>query len=98
MIESKLDRNGATPGAFATSPGVVAREMDGVAVLIHLASNRIFELNGPGARIWALVGEGCTRDQIVSRLGAEFRDSQDLDSAVDDLLAALTREGLIRAC
>jgi hypothetical protein len=77
------------------SPGVVARDMGSAAVLIHLESNRIFELNSTGARVWALIGEGLGRDAIVAQLGREFSGVEELPETVDDLLEQLRREGLI---
>jgi hypothetical protein len=77
------------------APGVIARDMGSAAVLIHLESNRIFELNTTGARIWSLVEQSLTRDEIVSRLKTEYADATDLEETVDALLADLRREGLI---
>jgi hypothetical protein len=69
--------------------------MGSAAVLIHLESNRIFELNSTGARVWALIGEGLGRDAIVAQLGREFSGVEELPETVDDLLEQLRREGLI---
>jgi hypothetical protein len=76
--------------------GVVAREMNGSAVLVHLDTNRIYELNETGARIWALLSEGLGRSELCARLSAEFGVSgPSTEREVDELLAELTREGLI---
>lgn len=77
------------------APGVIARDMGGAAVLIHLDTNRIFELNTTGARVWALIQEGRTRDQIVTTLRTEFAAGAEVESTVDDLLDHLGREKLI---
>jgi len=80
------------------SQGVVAREMGSAAVVIHLESNRIFELNATGARIWSMLEQGLDRDGICVRLREEFdTPGDDLEQTVDDLLADLLREGLIGA-
>jgi hypothetical protein len=80
------------------SPGVVARDMGGSAVLVHLESNRIFELNATGARVWSLLEQGVHRDEILARLQQEFQvSSDDVAATVDDLLASLEREHLIVA-
>ena len=47
------------------SPGVVARDMGGSAVLVHLESNRIFELNATGARVWSLFNKACTETRFA---------------------------------
>ena len=79
------------------SEGVVARAMGSAAVVIHLESNRIFELNATGARIWSMLEQGLDRDAICGRLRDEFdAPDNDVERTVDDLLAELLREGLIR--
>lgn len=76
--------------------GVVAREMNGSAVLVHLETNRIYELNATGARIWSMLEEGLNCAAISGRLEDEFSvSSTEATQAVDDLVAELTREGLI---
>jgi hypothetical protein len=70
--------------------------MGAAAVLIHLESNRIFELNATGARIWSMLEQGLDRDDICNRLHEEFEaPHDDLEQTVDDLLVTLSREGLV---
>ena len=79
-------------------PDVIARNMGTAAVLIHLESNRIFELNATGARIWALVEQGLDRDAICAQLEQEFEGpAADVQQSVDELISELAREGLICA-
>ena len=95
VIDESAARGRDTAGLLQPAPGVVSRQMGGAAVLIHLASNRIFELNATGARVWALVQQPLTRDALVAQLRTEFGDVADLDASLDDLLGELRREGLI---
>lgn len=77
-------------------PQVLARRMPGGTVLVHLESNRIFELNETGARVWELISEGLERDQVVQRLVQEFAvDATRASSELDALVADLEREGLL---
>lgn len=77
-------------------PHVLARRMPGGTVLVNLESNRIFELNETGARVWELMAAGLERDGIVERLVQEFAvDSVRASSEVDSLLAHLVGEGLL---
>lgn len=79
------------------STGVVARDMGSAAVLIHLETNRIFELNATGARVWAMIQQALNRDEIVAQLGREFTGATDIAETVDSLVAELARERLIDA-
>jgi hypothetical protein len=77
-------------------PGVVARDMNGSAVLVHLDTNRIYELNATGARIWSLLEQGLDRQSILSQLCEEFAvPAADIEQEVGELLAMLESEGLI---
>ena len=77
------------------APGVVSKPVGDAIVLVHVASNRIFELNESGARVWALVEGGASRDEICRRLRDEFGPDAKLDADVDELLATLASQGLI---
>jgi hypothetical protein len=75
---------------------VVARPIGEGAVLVHLGSSRIFELNETGARIWAMLEQGVDRAGICTRLQHEFgAGPEEVESAFDELLNDLTREGLV---
>jgi hypothetical protein len=70
--------------------------MNGSAVLVHLDTNRIYELNATGARIWSMIEQGFDRKRITSHLCEEFAGTTaDIEQEVQDLLAMLTSEGLI---
>jgi hypothetical protein len=74
---------------------VVARRVGQTAVLVHLGSNRIYELNDTGARIWELASEGATVEGLIDRLEREFDvDRGQLASEVAVIVNDLVREGL----
>ena len=78
--------------------GIIAKRLDEVAVLVDVSTNRIFELNHTGARVWELMGEGFDKQQIVHHLVHEFdADLPIVASEVDNLLEQLRMEGLL-AC
>jgi Coenzyme PQQ synthesis protein D (PqqD) len=97
MPDTPKVRTGEDGGSnLRPRPGVVAREMEGIAVLIHLETNRIYELNGSGARIWTLLEQGLGRNAICTRLRADFDAPEgEIEQTVDALLSDLTREGLV---
>jgi len=57
---------------WAPGPEVVTRRLGDRLVVVCLTSNRIFELNFTGARIWELVAEGRTQDEVIAVLVQEF--------------------------
>jgi Coenzyme PQQ synthesis protein D (PqqD) len=88
--------NPASGSTLRPRRGVVARDMNGSAVLVHLETNRIYELNATGARVWALLEQGLDRPAICLTIGSEFGvTGAEMEQAVDDLLTELAREGLI---
>jgi hypothetical protein len=75
---------------------VIARQMGDGAVLVHLATNTIFELNRTGARVWELLGQGVTSSGIAAALVEEFQVEIDRASReVDDLIERLIGAGLL---
>ncbi len=76
---------------------VVARRVDDATVLIHLQTNKIYELNSTGSRIWELVGEGRDAAAIRKQLVQEFEvDEAEVARAVEETLTRLMDEGLVR--
>ena len=75
---------------------VVSRQLDEQTVLVKMGTNRIFELNRTGARMWELLQEGATEPELVAQLGAEFDVSEgQLEGEVQSLVESLLEEGLI---
>jgi hypothetical protein len=73
----------------------VQRDGDG-AVLLHLRTNRYFELNATGLRVWELITAGSTTDEIAQALVREFAvEEPDAREAVDALIRDLADEDLV---
>lgn len=82
--------------ALKPAAQVLVRRMPGGAVLVHLPSNRIFELNETGTRVWELLSEGLDRQQVLRRLVREFDvDAGTAAGNLDAILEHLEREGLL---
>lgn len=78
-------------------PDVVARRLGDGAVLVHLQSNRIFELNDTGMRIWELVSDGLDEAAIARALTQEFEvEVDDAARSVRTFLEHFSAEGLLR--
>jgi hypothetical protein len=75
---------------------VVARKVGDATILVRLQTNRIYELNATGGRIWELLKENRSHSEIVETLVHEFDEEADvIGAAIDDLLGQLRTEGLI---
>ncbi len=75
---------------------VVSRRLRDSAVLIDLATNGIFELNGTGSRVWELLHEGLTIEAMVGRLHEEFGvEPARATAEVEALLTSLRLAGLV---
>ena len=78
------------------SPQVLARRLPGGAVLVHLTTNRIFEVNETGAVVWELLTAGRSRDEVLTELVATFEVDRDQAAAgFERITAELRREGLL---
>lgn len=78
------------------SPDAIAKHLDRAAVIVHIPTNRIFELNEPGGRVWELLGQGLDVDTIILRLVEEFEvEEARATNEVQNLLIDLRTEGLL---
>jgi len=88
------DRN--FEGPLRQNPDLIARRFDSTAVLVNIATNRVFELNETGAKVWELLGEGVGADEIVQRLVGEFDvEEQQAADQVRNLIVQFETEGLL---
>jgi hypothetical protein len=77
-------------------PNVLAKRVDDEIVLVHLETNRIYELNRTAAFLWDAL-PGSTQAELEERLALEFDVERDeLTREIDELLRQFTSEQLIR--
>lgn len=78
------------------SPDVVFRALDEGAVLVHMDTSQIYELNATAAHVWTLVASGVPAESLAAALVETFAiDRTSASREVDTLLAQLLREGLL---
>lgn len=81
---------------LAPSPDTVYRELDGEAVVLHLASGQYYGLDPVGTRIWALIGEHARPRDVVTVLLDEYDvDRPRLEADLLELLTQLAERSLI---
>jgi hypothetical protein len=85
-------------GTFAIAkPHVVADEVDGEVIAIHLGNGAYFSFRGSASTIWQLLLAGdVSADELVERLRASYAgERSEIADAVVQFLARLAAEGLI---
>jgi hypothetical protein len=83
-------------GALRPSADAVSNRLGQGGVVVNLRTNRIFELNATGMRVWELIGSRRTADEIAQQLESEFdADPGRVRTEVETLLGDLAREGLV---
>jgi hypothetical protein len=81
---------------FQISSEAVANRMGEGVVLVHVGTDRIFELNSTAARIWDLVADGRDREEIQTMISEEYGISKELAAQqTEELLSSLISEKII---
>jgi hypothetical protein len=79
-------------------PQVMARTVGEETVILDLATGTYFGLDPVGARIWELLGEGKTLDEICDQMLEEYEVSrEELERDTLKLAQDLAGQGLISA-
>ena len=78
-------------------PEVVHTELkNGEAVLLHLDTQAYYSLNETGSRIWQLISEGQTLEEMGQALEAQYEVSFDrAQQCVIDLISDLVEQELV---
>jgi PqqD family protein of HPr-rel-A system len=95
--ESEEPRSGETAAELRVDPAVVAERVGDGAVVVHLETNQILELNATAARLFELLRGGATRAEIEATLLAEYDvEPETLRRQLDELLARLRERRVVR--
>jgi hypothetical protein len=77
---------------------VAARRLEDEVVLVNLRTNHIYSLNATGSRVWELLDQPRSRDEVVDALVEEFEvDRGTLERETDELLSSLHEANLVAA-
>ena len=81
---------------FVAAPDQVSSDLDGDAVILNLNSGVYFGLNPVGARVWELLQEPRTVDEICGTVRQEFEVEPDrCRRDLINLLEQMRNEGLV---
>ena len=90
------DREPSSPSTFVASSRQVACVVGGEAVILHLDDGVYYSLNPVGARVWDLLQQPRTAEELIARVTEEFDVAAErcrLD--VEELLSALRERALV---
>lgn len=95
------DERAETPASGSRvrpDPNVLAKRVGDEIVLVHLETNRVFELNRTAAFLWDTLAAGMTPAELEERLSQEFDvEPDELAREIEAVLGQFTSERLIRA-
>lgn len=78
------------------APQVITETIDGEAIMINLSTGNYYSVAGTGAEVCGLLEQGAATDAVVETLSQSYDAPREtIARAVEDLIAALQREGLI---
>jgi hypothetical protein len=81
---------------FICNPEVAWKDIGGEIVLVHLETNKIYELNRTGARLWKLLEEGSSRSDAEAILVREYGiDEETVHAETAALIDELLRQKLV---
>lgn len=77
-------------------PEVEVQQLEGNQVVVHLGTNRLFELNETAARFWELLADGSRLESILDQMLSEYKVDPDvLRSELEQSLRMLIEEDLV---
>ena len=80
----------------APHPDAILRRVGTGAVLVHLGSGHVYELNDSAARAWELAADGRSASAVVAVLESEYSGSaEDIREDVRELFTFLSSHGLL---
>ena len=86
-----------TGPSLRPDPDVIAQSMGDMVVLLHLGTDRFYELNPTTARVWELIGGGYDLTQIKEQMLLEFDvPASQLATELEDVIASMKDEKLVR--
>jgi hypothetical protein len=75
-----------------------AKVFDDEVIVIHVATGRYYDLEGVGAEVWTMIGDGATAGEIAAGLAATYDvEEGTAREDVERLLESLRAEDLVAA-
>jgi hypothetical protein len=82
--------------ALARSEGILYTEIDGDVTMMSVETGRYYSLRDVGARIWALLEQPRSPEQICNQLMVEYRvDRERCEGDVINVMQLMASEGIV---
>ena len=79
------------------NPDVLFQRLENDAVLLHMKTDRFYNLNRTGTRFWELLSEGHDLVRIQEQMLREFDvEPAALEKEIKDMIVSLQNEDLVR--
>jgi hypothetical protein len=76
---------------------VIYQKLGEDILLLHLRTNRFYELNNTAARVWELISAGSDLEHTVVQLASEFNAAPAvLMPDIESIITSMTRENLLK--
>jgi Coenzyme PQQ synthesis protein D (PqqD) len=93
------EKAGGAPaeGSHSRNASVLTRETEDWVFLFNTSTNELFRVNATGGRIWALLGEARSAEEVAVTISSEFEgaDLGRVRTAVQAFLGELSKRELI---
>lgn len=88
--------DGMPGGGVRPSPDVIAQRIGEECVIVHLRTNRIYDLNRTAARFWELLVAGHSLEQIRRAMLDEYAvEPVQLEEEMDRILGFMRAQSLV---
>ena len=78
------------------NPDALFQRLENGAILLHMKSDRFYNLNKTGARFWELLNEGHDLDHVQEQMLREFDVKPAiLEKEIKGIIASLQKEDLV---
>jgi hypothetical protein len=84
--------------SYTIPEDVIWTDLSDEIVILKLDTGIYFGLDQVGARIWKLIADGRSRDQVLREITSAYETSgEQVARDFDELLSELAQEGLVKA-
>jgi len=81
---------------YLRNPDIIAADMDGEKVMLSIDLGQYFGVGGVGSRVWELLAEPMTLEQVANVIGSEYEiDEATCRADMAKFIETLAEHGLV---